>query len=206
MQNELVPQNVQPCFPEVTPTSTKPVQHFLRCACCPLSYKTTELVSAAFETANAVIQAYTCPEYFKDDWLNAYYLYLRHSASPRCHDVPQDASLSTAPTSGIGYPEAPTDVAGSADYRFVYVGLPGSRTLLHADVLHSFSWSINVVGTKRFCTLFWITLWRCCVCRGAILVLVWLPLERIILRNHALSRFLLVSVQSSLQAPCSGAT
>lgn len=38
--------------------------------------------------------------------------------------------------------------ARTSDYRFVYVGLKGSRTLLHADVLRSHSWSVNVAGTK----------------------------------------------------------
>jgi hypothetical protein len=34
------------------------------------------------------------------------------------------------------------------DHRFVYVGRRGSRTLLHADVMRSFSWSANVCGRK----------------------------------------------------------
>ena len=37
-----------------------------------------------------------------------------------------------------------------SDYRFVYWGPKTSRTELHSDVLHSFSWSYNVVGTKRW--------------------------------------------------------
>ena len=36
------------------------------------------------------------------------------------------------------------------DYKFVYWGPPGSRTDLHSDVLHSFSWSYNVVGRKHW--------------------------------------------------------
>lgn len=36
------------------------------------------------------------------------------------------------------------------DYRFVYWGPPGSETPLHSDVLHSFSWSFNVVGEKKW--------------------------------------------------------
>ena len=38
----------------------------------------------------------------------------------------------------------------NSDYRFVYWGPQGSRTEYHSDVLHSFSWSYNVVGTKRW--------------------------------------------------------
>eukprot|EP00978_Attheya_sp_CCMP212_P021530 scaffold62957_cov54-Attheya_sp.AAC.3 len=36
------------------------------------------------------------------------------------------------------------------DYRFVYWGPAGSQTDLHSDVLHSYSWSYNVVGEKRW--------------------------------------------------------
>jgi hypothetical protein len=37
-----------------------------------------------------------------------------------------------------------------ADYRFVYLGVKGSATPLHADVLHSASWSANVAGVKSW--------------------------------------------------------
>ncbi|KAL7534243.1 hypothetical protein ACHAXR_005750 [Thalassiosira sp. AJA248-18] len=36
------------------------------------------------------------------------------------------------------------------DYKFVYWGPAGSQTRLHSDVLHSFSWSYNVVGKKKW--------------------------------------------------------
>jgi hypothetical protein len=36
------------------------------------------------------------------------------------------------------------------DYRFVYWGPAGSETRRHSDVLHSFSWSFNVVGEKKW--------------------------------------------------------
>jgi hypothetical protein len=36
------------------------------------------------------------------------------------------------------------------DYRFVYWGPAGSRTTWHSDVLHSFSWSYNVYGSKEW--------------------------------------------------------
>ena len=38
----------------------------------------------------------------------------------------------------------------NGDYRFVYWGPRGSETPLHSDVLHSFSWSFNVVGEKKW--------------------------------------------------------
>jgi hypothetical protein len=36
------------------------------------------------------------------------------------------------------------------DYRFVYWGGKGTATGIHSDVLNSFSWSYNVIGTKRW--------------------------------------------------------
>ena len=36
------------------------------------------------------------------------------------------------------------------DYRFVYWGPKGSSTSIHSDVLHTFSWSFNVVGEKKW--------------------------------------------------------
>ena len=36
------------------------------------------------------------------------------------------------------------------DYKFVYWGPAGSKTHLHSDVMHSFSWSYNVVGKKKW--------------------------------------------------------
>lgn len=42
---------------------------------------------------------------------------------------------------------------GADDYRFIYIGSVGSRTALHHDVLCSYSWSVNLVGYKRW--YFW---------------------------------------------------
>ena len=38
----------------------------------------------------------------------------------------------------------------AASGRFLYCGAAGSWTPLHADVLRSHSWSVNVCGTKRW--------------------------------------------------------
>ncbi len=38
----------------------------------------------------------------------------------------------------------------SGDYRFVYWGPKGSYTSIHSDVLNTFSWSFNCVGTKKW--------------------------------------------------------
>ena len=43
-----------------------------------------------------------------------------------------------------------TRYSDGGDYRFTYWGPKGSTTDLHSDVLNSFSWSHNVVGSKRW--------------------------------------------------------
>jgi len=40
------------------------------------------------------------------------------------------------------------DAVGKNDYRFLYCGSKGSYTPLHHDVLKSYSWSVNIFGTK----------------------------------------------------------
>lgn len=37
-----------------------------------------------------------------------------------------------------------------SDFRFVYYGLNGSKSFLHADVFRSYSWSTNITGIKRW--------------------------------------------------------
>eukprot|EP00986_Skeletonema_menzelii_P010730 scaffold5357_cov150-Skeletonema_menzelii.AAC.8 len=43
-----------------------------------------------------------------------------------------------------------TKYSDGGDYMFVYWGPKGSTTRLHSDVLHSFSWSYNVTGSKKW--------------------------------------------------------
>lgn len=69
--------------------------------------------------------AYTVPSCLGEDWLNEHW-----------------AARATG--------EGAAATASGGDHRFVYVGPAGSRTRLHADVLFSYSWSANVVGTKRW--------------------------------------------------------
>ncbi|KAK2078094.1 hypothetical protein QBZ16_003962 [Prototheca wickerhamii] len=77
-----------------------------------------------FAAEHPEYQAYTCPTYFCDDWLNSWY------------DRRRAEEETAAPT--------------TSDYRFVYLGPAGTRTPVHHDVLMSHSWSINVSGTKRW--------------------------------------------------------
>ena len=43
-----------------------------------------------------------------------------------------------------------TDTVTGGDFKFVYWGPAGSNTPIHSDVLHSFSWSYNVLGEKKW--------------------------------------------------------
>ena len=61
-----------------------------------------------------------------DDWLNPPY-----SPSPR----PASKSGSKTDTS-------------TSDFRFTYLGPPGTYTPLHRDVYSSYSWSCNILGRK----------------------------------------------------------
>ena len=74
---------------------------------------------------------YAVPELFRSsgDWLNAFL----------------DAERRREGGRGGGY-----GGAGASDYRFVYLGPAGTSTPLHVDVLHSYSWSVNVAGRKRW--------------------------------------------------------
>lgn len=72
--------------------------------------------------------AYTVPLVFQDDWLNHYYQHIYHK---------NDTS----------------NCNGKDDYAFCYIGTKNSFTGIHHDVLYSYSWSINLVGTKKW------TLW-----------------------------------------------
>ncbi|SNX81670.1 uncharacterized protein MEPE_00375 [Melanopsichium pennsylvanicum] len=76
-------------------------------------------------------QPYTVPEIFADDWMN--------NTPPPPSDSPCSASCTK---------EGKDDIVD--DFRFVYAGTQGSRTLLHRDVYTSYSWSSNVVGCKRW--------------------------------------------------------
>jgi hypothetical protein len=66
--------------------------------------------------------AYSVPQALGEDWLNEHWAAASHD----------DVS------------------ASGGDHRFVYIGPAGSVTRLHADVLFSYSWSANVVGSKRW--------------------------------------------------------
>jgi hypothetical protein len=94
---------------------------------------------------------YTCPEYFRDDWLNAYHDAQRRRGAEAAGSV--DGHCQAATDTG---PEDPGDAtaqrtrSGYNGYRFVYLGPQGSSTAVHSDVFRSFSWSINLAGRKHW--------------------------------------------------------
>ena len=98
-----------------------------------------------FPTEFAEYGAYVTPTYFSDDWLNEYYDYLQRekNVSSGCcnakgnHKDQQDQ-------------QETQQSLEQSDYRFLYLGLEGTKTGLHADVLRSFSWSVNISGKKRW--------------------------------------------------------
>lgn len=79
-----------------------------------------------FAANHPTYHAYEWPIYFQDDWLN---------------DFSNDPPQQQPPTNGNN---------GMHAYQFCYIGPQGSVTVLHADVLHSFSWSSNVCGKKKW--------------------------------------------------------
>jgi hypothetical protein len=72
-------------------------------------------------------QAYECPPFFLDDWLNEW-LDARRARS----GGEEGGGIQTS------------------DYRFVYLGPQGTHTPLHSDVLGSHSWSVNISGSKHW--------------------------------------------------------
>ena len=133
---------------------------------------------AAREFPQAAARAYTCPAAFRDDWLNEwcdddcgadwlsewcddcddddanYAAAAAAACQPgdgdgdgRKQQQQQQQQVQCAPTAAA---TTPTATAAASDYRFVYLGPRGTRTPLHADVLRSFSWSVNLAGRKRW--------------------------------------------------------
>ena len=91
--------------------------------------------------------------YGREDWLNDFYdaqwrqACRQQSAAPAQHAGLSGSSAwrraDSARAAGGGKPSAV-----QSDYRFCYLGPAGSSTPVHADVLRSYSWSVNVCGAK----------------------------------------------------------
>ena len=73
--------------------------------------------------------AYTSPTFFFDDWISL------HLETYHIHGIQ-------------GIDEGGECDVSCSDYRFVYIGLKVTWTLLHADVFKSYSWPANVCGKK----------------------------------------------------------
>lgn len=105
--------------------------------------------------------AYTCPPAFQDDWLNEWHDGMQQRPDSQQQQQParqqQQDGIEQQQQQQQGDEEehAGTQPAGpsqqgmaSSDYRFVYLGVRGTSTPLHSDVLRSFSWSANIAGRK----------------------------------------------------------
>jgi hypothetical protein len=77
-------------------------------------------IALARPQASAKGPLYETPWAFRDDWLNGWHDSLNKHGG------------------------------GGNDYRFLYAGPKGSWTPMHHDVLLSYSWSVNLVGRKRW--------------------------------------------------------
>jgi hypothetical protein len=83
------------------------------------------------------------PDLYLKDWhLQKQWEEKHHTTSPLLYQVPDCFGTDLLNTFLLKFT--------GGDYRFVYWGPPGSQTPVHSDVLHSFSWSHNVVGKKRW--------------------------------------------------------
>ena len=87
---------------------------------------------------------YRVPRWFRSDWLNSFLDSEREQE--RGQEMPGAGAGAGGGGGGGGVGEA--GCGGASDYRFVYLGPAGTSTPLHVDVLHSYSWSVNVVGRK----------------------------------------------------------
>lgn len=97
------------------------------------------------DAPSAASSLYFVPLPFCDDWLNSYFD-ARTVSMVRSSSTTQAAS-SLAPVAESGSAALAADTAPD-DYRFCYVGPPGTSTPMHHDVLCSHSWSANVAGWK----------------------------------------------------------
>lgn len=100
---------------------------------------------------------YTCPLPLRLDWLNEYCL--RKTDRSRAAAAQPTEDRSNADEAHAGGMANNRDLFGkqfdargdnTGDYRFVYIGEVGSSTPYHMDVFGSYSWSLNVGGTKRW--------------------------------------------------------
>ena len=94
------------------------------------------------------MQAYSTPVYGSEDWLNEFYDAKWRAArqGALCGLVQLPCSVCRPDNRAAADTHTPDPV--QSDYRFCYLGPAGSSTPVHADVLRSFSWSVNVCGRK----------------------------------------------------------
>jgi hypothetical protein len=90
-----------------------------------------EKITMSFE--DAVMNMKECKYYIKD------FHFFKNFQEYRLPQVLQDDFLNEY-----------FDYKGQDDYRFMYLGMDGTYTPMHHDVLKSFSWSVNLTGHKKW--------------------------------------------------------
>lgn len=98
-------------------------------------YRNRDEAISIIDDECGVLEAHPFPVYLKD-W---------HFAL----DV-DESNYSNPPQFSMDWLNEYSLAVRGTDYRFLYLGPPGTRTLLHTDVLGSFSWSTNIAGRKRW--------------------------------------------------------
>lgn len=86
---------------------------------------------------------YETPVYFSNDWLNEWWTlhrlehYLNHNSQTHRENMSYMYNLEN-------------DVDAKSDFKFLYFGHARTFTSLHHDIYKSYSWSGQIVGTKRW--------------------------------------------------------
>lgn len=103
----------------------------------------------------SVAGLYEVPSFLGPDLMHPYFCRVKKAAEGETRETAtrpqqQTGEASAAPTTA----EQPSSSTlrgfgnGQEDYRFAYLGLPGSWTPCHYDVFGTYSWSLNLSGTK----------------------------------------------------------
>jgi hypothetical protein len=142
------PAAPRPLPPPARPSASRlPSMSRLR-ACC--------MLGRAHRQDHPAYGAYELPDLFGEDWLNTYHDMLNQqqvaarrashaAAGEQARKGAGDAEECGGEEGGEGK-EKGVGERRAEDYRFCYVGPRGSWTPLHRDVLHSYSWSTNIIG------------------------------------------------------------
>ena len=133
--------------------------HFARCSVRLANRKCKQAEEDGEDVNPFTGTPYAVPLAFCDDWLNWWCdLRMREKWQSRAtknqrrrEQRRQVVSASSAGALSSTAKQVPNLAADETrDYRFLYMGAAGTWTPMHHDVLNSYSWSVNLVGRKRW--------------------------------------------------------